>query len=262
MLNLNFGKQLNPGKVLARGNYGEIVTSEEQVVTKRYIFRDNTSVLRLFQNIVEWTLRGTHHEICSMILELAFNKICNALGIGPKVGSPGHGFDLICFNDCIEYYMEKCEPCINPPEGYSPKNIGNRLKYCIRVMHLLKLIHKDVKPPNLMFSPSIKDLVMVDFGITMAIKEELGYLTKSYREGTFKYMSPDMQSINKGQPEYIDLYYNDQWAICLSINYIQTELNRSKTIFPKYKIDTSLTSAICGAYEVYKGLIPSEQNIK
>lgn len=43
-----------------------------------------------------------------------------------------------------------------------------------------------------MYSPSLEKFVLVDFGIMQSIKENIGEMTKTWREGTPKYMSPDM----------------------------------------------------------------------
>lgn len=41
-----------------------------------------------------------------------------------------------------------------------------RLKYCLQVMHLLRFVHRDIKPDNIVFSPSINNFVLCDFGIS------------------------------------------------------------------------------------------------
>lgn len=198
MLNLNCSSSLSAQKVIAKGNCGDIVTFEAQVVAKRYNFRKKMKVLRKPQSSIDWTLLGTYDEVCEMVIEFAFNKICSILKIGPKVGSPSHGFDMVCFNDCIDYYMEKCQPCVSPPEGYPLRKVERRLKYCVRVMHILKIMHKDIKPANILYSNSWKDLVLTDFGVSTPIAEELGQKTKTYGEGTPNYMSPEMLGVRNG----------------------------------------------------------------
>lgn len=41
-----------------------------------------------------------------------------------------------------------------------------RMKFCLRTMHIMGLVHKDIKPQNIMYSPSVGDYVFIDFGIT------------------------------------------------------------------------------------------------
>lgn len=40
-------------------------------------------------------------------------------------------------------------------------------------MHQLKVIHSDIKPPNVMFSPSYQKNVFLDFGVAEVINEEI-----------------------------------------------------------------------------------------
>lgn len=49
-------------------------------------------------------------EVKEVVKECAFAKLCAALGIGVPVGSPDHPFDLVCYEDCMEFFMEKCRP--------------------------------------------------------------------------------------------------------------------------------------------------------
>ena len=48
-------------------------------------------------------------------------------------------------------------------------------------MHTLQFIHKDIKPGNVVWSNRSKRLMLVDFGVSCAIKEQLGFKTKTYR---------------------------------------------------------------------------------
>jgi serine/threonine protein kinase len=73
----------------------------------------------------------------------------------------------------------------------------------------MKLIHKDIKPDNIMYSPYHKDYVLLDYGISCSIAEDIGQKTLTYREGTKKYMSLEMHNLKKTLLGYADLYYND-----------------------------------------------------
>lgn len=64
--------------------------------------------------------------------------------------------------------------------------------FCLRVLHKLKLVHKDIKPVNIMFSETYKDYVLLDFGLAHVVREELGNKTLTHQEGTKKYMSAEM----------------------------------------------------------------------
>jgi serine/threonine protein kinase len=47
------------------------------------------------------------------------------------------------------------------------------LKLNMLRMHQLKVVHSDIKPPNVMFSPSYQKNVFLDFGVAEVINEEI-----------------------------------------------------------------------------------------
>jgi len=73
------------------------------------------------------------------------------------------GFDLLIFEECVEFAMEICEPVklddLNPYALY--ENLA--------ILHQLKLIHQDIKPENIMYSPSFKRLIFIDYGLSRFI---------------------------------------------------------------------------------------------
>lgn len=174
-------------------------------------------MLKLSEDLIDWKIKGTQEEVKDMVFEFAINKICSILRIGPRVGRASPFFDLVCFNDGVEYYMEKCSHGVCAGEPYSAERLCRRLKYCVRVMHLLRLVHNDVKPANILFSETCGDFVLADFGITAAVLEEQGLKSETYRQGTPRYMSPEVQAIRKGQSAFADLYYNDMWGLKIAI---------------------------------------------
>jgi serine/threonine protein kinase len=44
-------------------------------------------------------------------------------------------------------------------------------------MHHFQLIHNDIKPENIMYSPSLKRLVIIDLGLSRIISEKIGLKT-------------------------------------------------------------------------------------
>ena len=61
------------------------------------------------------------------------------------------------------------------------------LKDKISILHYFHLVHLDIKPPNIMFSPSIEDFVYIDYGFSKLIKENIGFKSKSKYYGSIKY---------------------------------------------------------------------------
>jgi serine/threonine protein kinase len=59
----------------------------------------------------------------------------------------------------------------------------------VKTIHQLKIMHRDIKFRNIMFSPSYNRNVLIDFGGCVFIKECLGYQTLTKFYGTIRYCS-------------------------------------------------------------------------
>lgn len=59
-------------------------------------------------------------------------------------------------------------------------------------MHMLKIVHRDVKPSNIMYSPTFKKHVFIDFGCTDGLKESLGMRSLTKFTGATGYCSDEM----------------------------------------------------------------------
>ena len=88
--------------------------------------------------------------------------ICKLLGfldIGPSILSV-RGFDLLVYDDCVYYEMELCKPCIVPTGDLDHDNKRNvvlkkvkeDLVQNVYLLHSLKLVHRDIKPDNTLYS--------------------------------------------------------------------------------------------------------------
>lgn len=63
-----------------------------------------------------------------------------------------------------------------------------------------------------MFSPSLKKLVFIDFGLSEVKSLNLGLMKEESPKGSFYYCCEDMKSIllnSKKEKGYVDIYYND-----------------------------------------------------
>ena len=86
-------------------------------------------------------------------------------------------------------------------------------------MHQQRLIHRDVKPANIVWSCSQGGLVLCDFGVSCIVLESVGQKTLTTVEGTERYMTAELRCmIGEG---YIDLYYNDMYALEMTANELQ-----------------------------------------
>jgi hypothetical protein len=55
--------------------------------------------------------KGEQLQLRRCLKEYCFYKLFSLLGVGPRVVSSG--YDLVCFNNCVEFRMELCEPISN-----------------------------------------------------------------------------------------------------------------------------------------------------
>jgi serine/threonine protein kinase len=77
-------------------------------------------------------------------------------------------------------------------------------------MHQINLIHMDIKPENIMFSTVYSKYVFIDFGLSMFVKEKLGFKTTTHFVGSLKYSTKEMaESFYSLHKTSVDLYYND-----------------------------------------------------
>lgn len=82
-------------------------------------------------------------------------------------------------------------------------------------------MHLDIKPPNIAYSVFYEKCVFIDFGLSLLIKNEVGYKTYSNFAGTLSYCSEEMKKNYYTQREnLIDLYYNDLVSLKKSLRKI------------------------------------------
>ena len=88
-------------------------------------------------------------------------------------------------------------------------------------MHGFQLVHKDIKPFNLVFSRRSKELVLVDFGVSSATSSPIGFKTLTFKEGTERFMSKEMKELSEEVPGPVDLYWNDAVALRTVLDWIR-----------------------------------------
>jgi serine/threonine protein kinase len=78
-------------------------------------------------------------------------------------------------------------------------------------MHGMRIVHNDIKPENIMYSPLYKKNVFIDFGISNILSKIIGYKTLTDFKGTYKYCGSEMKNavFGKKRQSFIDLYKND-----------------------------------------------------
>ena len=59
-------------------------------------------------------------------------------------------------------------------------------------MHRLKIVHRDIKPDNLMYSRIHNRLVFIDFGLSTFLEDDIGSKTMTSFVGNIENCSRDM----------------------------------------------------------------------
>jgi hypothetical protein len=225
---LNINDEVRQGvyeKLINSGAFGKIVMGNGprgEFVSKRFYFSGALELAQKTANTDEWIIRANFTNLEAVLLEFAIARVLSMFSIAPKILNP-YGFDILCYRNCVEFSMERC---LLWSFGYASFNQGemeSRLKYCMKVMHSLRIVHRDIKPGNIVFSPSIGDLVLCDFGISHPIAEEIGFKTKTVQSGTYSFMSPELVSISVIIPAYADLYYNDMYCLQTSLKVMEIQ---------------------------------------
>lgn len=127
-----------------------------------------------------------------MLQEYCILKIAGLLGIAPRVRH-GKGFDLVLYNNGIEFAMELCKPYYY----FSGTDFTQSFTEMLCKLHWLHIIHKDIKPENLFCSFDESRLLFGDFGISNIVYEQPEQLSKTFYGGTKYYMGSDMPMIKK-----------------------------------------------------------------
>ncbi len=80
----------------------------------------------------------------------------------------------------------------NPTEVLEMLEIGVLLARALSELHAQRIVHRDVKPSNVVYQPSTHELVLIDFGLSARLHPSLGALPPSTElEGTLAYLAPE-----------------------------------------------------------------------
>ena len=142
------GLNTDSGNSISRGAFGKIFgyqISEEPFVVKEVPLK-------------------TDEDKISILQEYFLTKLGYILGVGPKVGDY-FGFDILMFSDCALFAMEPC--LMIDDKNFYP----DELYQALSILHKLHIMHQDIKPENIMFSPSLEKLVFIDYGLSKFIVE-------------------------------------------------------------------------------------------
>ncbi len=90
--------------------------------------------------------------------------------------------------------------------------IAIQLAKALRDLHQAKLVHKDIKPSNIVYNPERQQLQLIDFGITSRLCQE-NHTSTSNRpfhslEGTLAYLSPEQTGRMNRRLDYKSDFYS------------------------------------------------------
>ena len=95
----------------------------------------------------------------------------------------------------------------------------NTLYDSLSLMHSFGIVHGDVKPENIMWSPSLQKNVFIDFGLSTVVKEKPGQKTYTGFCGTFEHSYSEMKTLFiENKKGYVDLFYNDLFGVKSSLD--------------------------------------------
>ena len=114
--------------------------------------------------------------------------------------------------------MEFCEM-----NNYIINEALELLKNKLQLLHAFNIVHLDIKPENIAYSPAYNEYVFIDFGLSRIIKETRGQKTISSFSGSFNYCSSEMLDLYvKDSLGLVDLYFNDMHCLKKTVEYLQS----------------------------------------
>ncbi|RAM52604.1 MAG: serine/threonine protein kinase [Hapalosiphonaceae cyanobacterium JJU2] len=87
-------------------------------------------------------------------------------------------------------------------------DIGIKIALILDQLHRQRVIHKDIKPANILINPTTKEIKIIDFSIASLLPREIQCLTNpNVLEGTLSYISPEQTGrMNRGIDYRTDFY--------------------------------------------------------
>jgi len=87
--------------------------------------------------------------------------------------------------------------------------IAIRLAEILSEIHRKKVIHKDIKPENIIINPETMDVKLIDFGISTRLsKEETKWTAANVLEGSIQYISPEQTGRMNRSVDYRSDFYS------------------------------------------------------
>ncbi|HEY9298755.1 MAG TPA: AAA family ATPase [Phormidium sp.] len=87
--------------------------------------------------------------------------------------------------------------------------IASQLAHILGELHQNQIIHKDIKPQNILIKPETKEIKLIDFSIATRLeKENFNITNPNYIEGSLAYMSPEQTGRMNRSIDYRTDFYS------------------------------------------------------
>lgn len=81
------------------------------------------------------------------------------------------------------------------------------------MFHALGIVHGDIKTDNIVYSNYFKRPVLIDYGLSQVLKQNIDEKTRTHFIGTLENSCPEMVDLFRTQKQgLVNLYYNDAFA--------------------------------------------------
>ncbi|MGB3514134.1 MAG: AAA family ATPase [Microcoleaceae cyanobacterium] len=148
-------------------------------------------------------------EIARIRHEYNILKNLNIQGIVKSIDSIDHQYRLILI---LEYFNSQSldqhitDSLITIPQFL---HIAIQLSQTLDQLHQQQIIHKDIKPQNILFNPSTEETKIIDFSIATRLETETQtIINPNYIEGTLAYMSPEQTGRMNRSIDYRSDFYS------------------------------------------------------
>src|SRR4029079_13588392 len=99
-----------------------------------------------------------------------------------------------------------------PPEGFSVAaflELAPRIVRALAVVHAAGVLHKDIKPDNIIADPELRRVALADFSIASVLTEERSAAASpEVLEGSLAYLSPEQTGRMNRPVDYRTDYYS------------------------------------------------------
>ena len=150
------------------------------------------------------------------------------------------GYDIVCYNDSIEFAMELCRRVDEVPTPTFEKELLEAMK----AMHSLQIVHRDIKPANVGWSPHFNKWVFLDFGFAKMLEQSVGFKTRTKFVGSYPYATRELQQTRDlGIFGHVDFYYNDLHGLKKVLKVLKEKQAKEAESMEEKTIEISIDGA-------------------